>query len=81
MKVQFFGRLGERIGRETSLELPAGVRTVAALRAALAAAHPGARAELLSPRIRACVDDVIVGDDAPIRADSEVAFFPPLSGG
>ncbi|MGZ8282223.1 MAG: MoaD/ThiS family protein [Allosphingosinicella sp.] len=81
MKVQFFGRLGERIGRETQLELPADTHDVAGLRHELARLHPHARSDLLSPTLRACVDDVIVPDDAPIRADSEVAFFPPLSGG
>ena len=81
MKILFFGRLGEQLGRETQLELPGEVRTVAELRRELARLHPQAAAELLGPKLRACVDDAIVPDEADLANAREVAFFPPLSGG
>jgi len=81
MKVQFFGRMAERIGREADVALPSGGCSVADLRRRLAELHPHAEAELLAPSLRACVDDAIAGDDRIVREGSEVAFFPPLSGG
>jgi molybdopterin synthase sulfur carrier subunit len=81
IRILFFGRLGERLGRETSLELPDGVRSVADLRRELARLHPQAAADFLGPSLRACLDDVIVADATPIGGAREVAFFPPLSGG
>ena len=79
MKILFFGKLGETIGREIELARPAGVETVGALRRHLAERHPAA--DLIGPRVRVCVGDAIAGDDAEIGEDSEIAFLPPLSGG
>lgn len=81
MRILFFGRLGDRIGRETEVELPADVRNVADLRQLLARLKPELGSEFLGRTLRACVDDVIVQDDEPVTDASEVAFFPPLSGG
>jgi molybdopterin converting factor subunit 1 len=81
MRIQFFGRLGDRIGRETEVELPAEVRNVADLRQLLARLKPEVGGEFLGKTLRACVDDAIVDDEHPVSADSEIAFFPPLSGG
>lgn len=81
MRILFFGRLGDRLGRETEVELPPSVRTIADLRRWLAQARPEVGEEFLGRTLRACVDDVIVGDDAPVGEENEVAFFPPLSGG
>ena len=81
MKVQFFGRMTERLGREVEVDVPERGCSVADLRRRLAELHPRAETELLSPTLRACVDDAIAGDDRIVREGSEVAFFPPLSGG
>ena len=81
MKVRFFGGMGERIGREAEVDLPAAGCTIAELRRRLAQLHPTAETELLGPRLRASVDDSIAGEDQIVREGSEVAFFPPLSGG
>jgi molybdopterin synthase sulfur carrier subunit len=81
MRILFFGRLGDRIGRETEVELPADVRNVADLRQLLARLKPEVGSEFLGKTLRACVDDAIVNDDHPVDERSEVAFFPPLSGG
>ena len=81
MDILFFGRLGERIGREVSIEPPSGGCTVRELRGLLASLYPDAAAEMTSPSLRACVDDTIVGDEFPIAEGGRVEFFPPLSGG
>ncbi|MBS0296444.1 MAG: MoaD/ThiS family protein [Proteobacteria bacterium] len=75
----FFGRVGDRLGRErvlTSLD----AATVGELRRTLAAADP-ACAILLDPTVRASVDRQVAGDEAPVRPGQEIAFFPPFSGG
>jgi len=53
--------------------------TVGALRARLAAEHPGL-ARIL-PRCRIAVDEDFVEDDAPLRDGAEVAIVPPVAGG
>lgn len=79
MKILFYGRLGERIGREIEFEMPAG-SNVANLRSALAGIYPDDAVELLQ-RSRACVEDMIVKDDHIVVGAGTVEFFPPLSGG
>jgi len=77
MKILFFGRLGETIGREIDFDLPAGGCTIAELRAKLAEAH----GDLGAATVRACIDREIAPESARILPEQEVAFIPPLSGG
>jgi len=77
MKILFFGRLSETIGREIDFDLPAGGCTVAELRAALATRHEGLAAE----SVRACIDHEIAPESALVLPTHEIAFIPPLSGG
>lgn len=79
--IRFYGRPGAAIGRQTELALPEGRCSVKTLRQLLAARHPELAAELLSPTLRACVTDTIVGEGHVVREADEVEFFPPLSGG
>jgi molybdopterin converting factor small subunit len=51
------------------------------LRRSLAEQYPRLAVDLLSPRVRACVNDEIVGEDHTIRTDDEIALLPPVSGG
>lgn len=81
MKVRFYGNLGDCIGREVELEVPAGGCTVAELRHRLASAYPALAAQLTRPSLRACVDDTIVGDAHLVGGNRSVEFFPPVSGG
>jgi len=81
MRIGFFGRLGERIGREVDLDLPADACTVADLRLHLARQFPAASGDLASGSLRACVDEAIVPDSHVVRPGQRVEFFPPLSGG
>jgi len=77
MKILFFGRLGETIGREIDFDLPDGGCTVAELRASLARHYGGLAAE----SVRACIDHEIAPESALVLPTHEIAFIPPLSGG
>ena len=75
MRVLFFGRVADQLGRERQVDLPAGGCTISQLRGLIAA-------ELLSrPGVRASIDKQIVGEDALVRPGAEVAFFSVFSGG
>ncbi len=80
MRILLFGSLGETIGREVTADVPADGCTVAELRRQLVNGDP-AHAPLAASSVRACVDQVVVGDDHRILPGQEVAFVPPLSGG
>lgn len=82
-KLVYFAWVRERIGKsEETLEIPAGVATVADLIAWLTArgpeyAHAFARPEV----IRAAMDHTHVKQGARIAGAREIAFFPPVTGG
>jgi molybdopterin converting factor small subunit len=80
MIIGFFGRLRDSLGDERAVAAEAG-ETVAGLRVRLAGLHPAAAADLLSPRVRACVADTIVGEDFRLGGQDRIEFLPPLSGG
>jgi len=81
--VLYFARLREALGldRET-LDLPANVATVGALRAWLIdRGAPWAEAFTEIKRIRTAVAQQMAADDTPLADGAEVAFFPPVTGG
>lgn len=80
MKIGFFGRLRDALGDEREVPVESG-ETVAHLRSRLAGLHPGAAHDLLSPGVRACVGDEMVGEDFLLAGQDRVEFLPPLSGG
>jgi molybdopterin synthase sulfur carrier subunit len=80
MRILFFGKLRDSLGDERELDAEPG-ETVARLRRRLADLHPAAAGDLMSPRLRACVDDAIVGDDFVLDGHDRVELLPPLSGG
>ena len=81
MRILFFGKLGDLVGREVRLDLPPEGCSVAELRRLLAGKYPDAVAELSAPSLRAFVDDSLAGEDHRIRPGDRVEFLPPLSGG
>jgi sulfur-carrier protein len=83
MKLLYFAWLRAKIGRaEESVELPAGVTTVAALLDWLRMRGPGFAEALKDTRIvRVAVNQRYVADDHPVKAGDEVALFPPVTGG
>jgi molybdopterin synthase sulfur carrier subunit len=83
IKLVFFARLREDLGTPgESLEPPAGVTTVAALRAHLAQ-RGGAWATALAPNraVRVAINHEMADAATVIRPGDEVAFFPPVTGG
>ena len=83
MKLVYFAWVRERIGKEAeTVDLPAGVKSVADLLALLKARGDGYAAALEHQEvIRVAIDHEHVGHDTPLPADGEVALFPPMTGG
>ena len=83
MKVRYFAWVRERVGlAEEDIDPPAGIATVGELMAWLAGrdeqyAHAFENAGV----IRAAIDHRHVRSDAAIAGASEIAFFPPMTGG
>jgi molybdopterin converting factor small subunit len=78
VKVRFYGRLADAIGREA--EVDAGeAASIEEIRRILADRHPTA-AHALS-RSRACLNDALVDDQERVRDDDVPEFLPPVSGG
>jgi sulfur-carrier protein len=83
VKVLYFARLRELLGTAgESIELPAGVSTVATLRAYLMA-RGGAWTDAFADgrAVRIAVNQDMAQPTTPIGPNDEVAFFPPVTGG
>ena len=83
LQLLYFAGLREKLGTAgEQIELPAGVASVAGLRAHLMA-REGAWREALSGRtaLRIAVNQDMARDDTPLGPGDEVAFFPPVTGG
>jgi sulfur-carrier protein len=83
VKVLYFARLREDLGKSAEdLALPAGVSTVAGLRAHLIA-RGGAWAIALAQgkAVRVAVNQDMAEPSTPLKAGDEVAFLPPVTGG
>lgn len=80
VKILYFASLKEVLGMGgESVELPAGVTTVGALRDWLVTQG---REKLASAKnLRCAVNQDMAGLDAPVREGDEIAFFPPVTGG
>ena len=83
MKILYFARIRQIVGRsDEALDPPSTVRTVSELIDFLAARDPSCAAAFADRRtLRAAVDKKHAQLDASIAGASEVAFFPPVTGG
>ena len=80
VRILYFAGLKEKLGVPgESLELPAGVTTVGALRDWLVG--QGREALATAKNLRCAVNQDMAGLDAAIRDGDEIAFFPPVTGG
>ena len=79
MKIHFYGRLAESLGRDIEIVLSDHC-SIADLRERLAVEYPQA-ANALGHRARALVGDIVVADSHIVRPGDSVEFFPPVSGG
>ena len=83
MTLLYFAWVRQKIGRsEEQIELPPEVKTISDLAAHLCA-RGGGYAEVFSDtkRLRVALNQEHVSWDAPVAADDEIAFFPPVTGG
>jgi sulfur-carrier protein len=79
--VELCGRLADPCGRHVTVDLPPSGLSVRDLMALLGEAHPALNATFAAGRIKACVNDEVVSDDAVVVSADQVALFPPVSGG
>ncbi len=83
LTISYFAWVRERMGiADEAVEIPASVTDLAALLAWLAARDARGAVAFAEPhRIRAAIDGVMMGPDAPLIGAREVALFPPVTGG
>ena len=83
MKLLYFAWVRERVGKgEEVVEPPAGVATVGDLMTWLAGRGEEYAFAFENPRIiRAAINHTHVKPNAPLADATEVAFFPPITGG
>lgn len=83
MKIVYFAWVRERVGKpEETVDVPAGVTTVAELAAWLATRGEEYAYAFENPGVvRAAIDKRHVKPDTPIAGAGEIAFFPPMTGG
>ena len=83
MKIVYFAWVRERVGRpEETVEPPPEVGTVADLVRWLKGRDEGCALAFADEGVvRAAVDRVHARPETPIAGASEIAFFPPMTGG
>lgn len=83
LKLRYFAWVRERVGKpEEIIEVPASIATVGELMTWLASrGEEYAYAFKSLNVIRAAIDHKHVRLDAAIKDASEIAFFPPMTGG
>lgn len=82
MKIVYFASLRERLGlSEEDVALPPEARSVADVIAFLARRDEIYEAVFSSGVFRAALDKRHAKLEAPIAGASEIAFFPPMTGG
>lgn len=79
MKIQFYGRLAETLGRDMEFHVGAEC-SIGEIKQRLSSEHPHA-ARALAARVRACVGDRFVSDSHVVAAGETVEFLPVISGG
>ena len=79
IRVLFFGKVADILGREIHVSLPGAGCTIADLRRRIA--DQTGSDILLQPGVRASVDKQVTTDEGRVSAKSEVAFFSLFSGG
>ena len=83
MKILYFAWVRERVGKaEEEIEPPAAIATVGDLMAWLALRGEEYAHAFENPKvIRAAIDRSHVRAETSIAGASEIAFFPPMTGG
>jgi len=81
VRVRYFASLREALGAGETVEMPDGL-TVAEARHWLVG-QDAAHAAVLAPErlLRCALNEVLCHPDTPVDDGSELAFFPPVTGG
>ncbi len=80
LRILYFAGLREAVGlSEETLEVPAGVGTVAALADHLAARHPAYAAR--RAHVRIARNEAFAGDQEAVADGDVIALIPPVAGG
>lgn len=82
-RILYFARMRQIIGKaQEEIAIPVDVKTVSALIDLLKGRGEAYEAAFADPRIiRAAIDQTHAPLDASIADASEIAFFPPVTGG
>lgn len=81
VKVRYFASIREALGPGESVEIEPGCR-LSDLRQRLIERSPAHAAALAPGRLLRCaLDQVLCDESASLEDGSEVAFFPPVTGG
>jgi sulfur-carrier protein len=83
VKVRYFAWVRERVGKaEEDIDPPEGITTIGDLVAWLSCQGEGYAYAFENPKVvRSAIDKHHVRADARIAGASEIAFFPPMTGG
>ena len=83
IKILYFARIKEALGLgQESVALPMDVRDVTGLTSLLRQRGERWQNELAPGKaLRVAVNQTMVGMDAVIEDDDEIAYFPPVTGG
>jgi molybdopterin synthase sulfur carrier subunit len=83
MKLRYFAWVRERVGKaEEDIDVPAGIATVGELMTWLSGRGEEYAHAFDNPKvIRAAIDKTHVKPQTAIGTASEIAFFPPMTGG
>lgn len=81
VRVLFFGRVADALGRELQVDLPPQGCSIGELRERLSALGEVAREALGRCDVRMAVDQILADDGSWVRPRQEVAFFSMFSGG
>jgi molybdopterin synthase sulfur carrier subunit len=83
VKVRYFAWVRERVGvAEEEIDPPPDIATVGELVAWLAQRGEGYAYAFENPKVvRSAIDKIHVPTNARIKGASEIAFFPPMTGG
>lgn len=81
LRLRYFASIREALGAAETLEVAEGA-TIGSVRDALIA-RGGAHATVLARgrALRSALDQVLCDESAVVAEGSEVAFFPPVTGG
>ena len=81
LEVELCGRLADGIGPVVPVEMPPTGCSAGAFLDHVRQQHPSLAPHVAAGRVRLCVNETVVGGDAPVLPRDVVALFPPVSGG